>query len=266
MLLHAAGRAGLCSPFNSPSPSKTIESLARGKSVLVFGVGTIGILACALSKALGARRVCAVDIDTKRLEFATDGGWADSVYCLPRKEAPLPLKQRPNGVHVNGKVPPLQKPSTEESLRTSKQTMEGALGYFKQPDGFDVVFECTGAESCIQMSVFSAVPGSKIMLIGMGSSTVPLPVSSAAIREVDILGSFRYAGTWGPAVDLLHRSWRLTEQNASNWGFQEGGLGDVGRLITHRFKLSDTKKAFELMSRGRDEEGGLVLKVLIDES
>ena len=67
------------------------------------------------------------------------------------------------------------------------------------------------------------------MLIGMGTSTVSLPISSAATREVDILGSFRYAGTWGPAIDLLHRSWRLTEQHANKWGLKEGGLGDVGR-------------------------------------
>lgn len=155
VLLHAAGRAGLCTPFNSPSPSKTTESLAQGKAVLVFGVGTIGILACALSKALGASKVCAVDIDPKRLEFATEGGWADSVYCLPRKEAPMPLKPLPNGVHVNGKIAlPSQKPSQEDLLRKSKQTVEDALNYFKQAEGFDVVFECTGAESCIQMSVF----------------------------------------------------------------------------------------------------------------
>lgn len=73
------------------------------------------------------------------------------------------------------------------------------------------------------------------MLVGMGSSTVTLPLSAAALREVDIMGSFRYAGTWGTAIELLNRSWRLTQQHKSNWGFQEGGLGDVGR---YAFSLS----------------------------
>jgi hypothetical protein len=28
-----------------------------------------------------------------------------------------------------------------------------ALKQFGEPDGFDVVFECTGAETCVQMSI-----------------------------------------------------------------------------------------------------------------
>lgn len=158
VLLHAAARAGLCTPVTCPTPPPPVTSLARDKSILVFGVGTIGVLACALAKSFGARKVCAVDIDTKRLEFATTGGWADSVYCLPRKDASPPSKPHSNGIHLNGKTPqPVKLSSTEESLRKSKQIMQTALEHFDQPDGFDVIFECTGAESCIQMSVSVSV-------------------------------------------------------------------------------------------------------------
>jgi hypothetical protein len=70
----------------------------------------------------------------------------------------------------------------------------------------------------------------------MGSSNVTLPLSSAALREVDIIGSFRYAGTWEFAVQLLDKSWRLTQQRKgasgdARWGFDQGGLGDVGRYV-----------------------------------
>ena len=41
-------------------------SFVAGQSVLVFGVGAIGALACALARALGASRVCAVDINAAR--------------------------------------------------------------------------------------------------------------------------------------------------------------------------------------------------------
>ncbi|KAJ7598916.1 chaperonin 10-like protein [Mycena floridula] len=257
VLLHAASRAEMCCPFTSIPPSKSVISQAQGKTVLVFGVGTIGILACAVAKSLGASKVCAVDIDTKRLEFASEGGWADSTYCLPRS-APV--------AKVNGHVPAAPPPKSDDVIAKSKHIVQTALEHFNEPEGFDVIFECTGVESCIQMGILSASPGSKVMLIGMGSSNIVLPISSAAVREVDIIGSFRYAGTWGPAVDLLHRSWQLKEQGAKDWGFQEGGLGDVGRLITHRFALADAKKAFELMVKGRDEKGGLVLKVLVEDS
>ncbi|EEB92593.1 hypothetical protein MPER_08875, partial [Moniliophthora perniciosa FA553] len=37
----------------------------------------------------------------------------------------------------------------------------------------------------------------------------------------------------------------------------------VSRLVTHRFSLVDTKHAFEVLAKGRDENGGVVLKIVI---
>lgn len=86
------------------------------------------------------------------------------------------------------------------------------------------------------------------MLIGMGSRNVMLPLSSAALREVDIHGSFRYANTYPAALELL----------------SSGKLENVEKLITHRFPLEQTKSAFELLARGKDEHGKMVLKVMIE--
>jgi len=33
--------------------------------------------------------------------------------------------------------------------------------------------------------------------------------------------------------------------------------------VTHRFGLSDTKKAFEMLARGVDDKGALVLKIMV---
>ncbi|KAF7325778.1 PKS-ER domain-containing protein [Mycena kentingensis (nom. inval.)] len=210
VLLHASRRA----------------ELSSGHSVLVFGVGAIGLLACCVAKSLGASRIVAIDINQARLDFAASNGFADETFCLP-------IADRAS--------------TPEESLRRAKDTIQAALARFKAPDGFDVVFECTGAEPCIQMSVHAAAVGGKVMLIGMGSRNVMLPLSSAATREVDIQGSFRYANTYPAALKLL----------------ASGTLGPVRSLITHRFRLEDAKKAFELMARGRDEEGQMVLKVVV---
>lgn len=86
------------------------------------------------------------------------------------------------------------------------------------------------------------------MLIGMGTRNVMLPLSTAALREVDIQGSFRYANTYPTALSLL----------------ASGKLKNVEKLITHRFPLEDTKRAFDLLARGQDEEGRMVLKVMIE--
>ncbi|EJC99198.1 GroES-like protein [Fomitiporia mediterranea MF3/22] len=223
VLIHAARRVGL----SSSSKDTT------NKTVLVFGVGAIGLLACALARAHGASRIVALDINPQRLHFAQSNGLADATYCLP-------LSSNKGG---KGGAPQTQ----EEKLLSAKENIMAALQTFDAPDGFDIVFECTGAETCIQMSVHACTPGGRVMLIGMGSPTVTLPLSAAATREVDLLGSFRYANTYPEALSLL----------------SSGTLKGIEKLITHRFDLSEAKEAFELMRRGRDEQGGLVIKVLV---
>lgn len=86
------------------------------------------------------------------------------------------------------------------------------------------------------------------MLIGMGTRNVMLPLSAAALREVDIQGSFRYANTYADALSLLG----------------SGKLQNIGKLVTHRLSLEDTARAFELLARGKDEDGNMVLKVMIN--
>lgn len=85
------------------------------------------------------------------------------------------------------------------------------------------------------------------MLIGMGTPNVTLPLSAAALREVDILGSFRYANTYPEALALL----------ASD------KLPNIEALVSHRLHLSETKRAFELLAKGQDDQGKMVLKVIV---
>ena len=207
--------------------------LEAGQSVFVFGVGTIGLLACALAKHTGASRVVAVDINPTRLAFAKDNGFADDIFCLPSPPSAHSHSQ-PQATH-------------EAQLKHAKDLASTVLSRFSAPEGFNVVFECTGAENCIQMSVFSATTGGKVMLIGMGTRAAYIPLSTAALREVDILGSFRYCDTYPAALALL----------------AGGTLSMVSKLVTHRFSLKDTKKAFDTMNNGTDEQGGLVLKVMV---
>ncbi|KAF7344410.1 Sorbitol dehydrogenase [Mycena sanguinolenta] len=210
VLLHAARRA----------------QLSKGQTVLVFGVGAIGLLACSVAHSMGAARVVAIDINQARLDFAKTNGFAEDTFCLPLTD---------------------KAKTTDEQLRRAKESIQTALQKFDEPDGFDLIFECTGAEPCIQMSIHAAISGGKVMLIGMGSRNVMLPLSTAALREVDIQGSFRYANTYPAALALL----------------ASGKLKNVDALITHRFSLAQTAQAFSLLARGKDEAGKMVLKVMI---
>jgi L-iditol 2-dehydrogenase len=107
-------------------------ALSAGQTVLVYGVGTIGLLACALAKSCGCSRVVAVDINQDRLSFAKTYGFAEDVFCLS----------------ASPKVK-----TSEEQLRKAKENADKLLEAFGEENGFDVVFECTGAEPCIQMAI-----------------------------------------------------------------------------------------------------------------
>ena len=265
VLIHASRRCGL---VDARTPPKQVP-----QSVMVFGVGAIGLLACALAKHKGASRVVAVDINPTRLQFAKSQGFADDVYCLPSPSSSAPL---PDACCSPPPQPTTPRELADEQLKKAKEGSMAALSHFGNPDGYDVVFECTGAESAIQMSIFvrislllqvsftqnfpfqSASTGGKVMLIGMGTRAAYLPLSTAALREVDVLGSFRYADTYPEALALLCSS------PSSSTSPSLPTL--VSKLITHRFPLTDTHKAFEMLARGVDDQGGLVLKVVVGTS
>ena len=89
------------------------------------------------------------------------------------------------------------------------------------------------------------------MLIGMGNPVQTLPISAAALREVDLIGVFRYANTYKDAIELV------ASDNPM--------LPDLGKLITQRYKgLSGAPEAFDMARRVQDDNGNLVIKVLID--
>jgi L-iditol 2-dehydrogenase len=76
--------------------------------------------------------------------------------------------------------------------------------------------------------------GSRIGLIGMGHPIQTLPISEAALREVDLIGVFRYANQYEQAIELISQ-----------------GKVDVDALITARYSLERAKEAFEALRGGR---------------
>ena len=154
-------QASLAEPLSVLIHASRRANLTAGHSVLVFGVGTIGLLACALAKARGASRIVAVDINQTRLDFARENGFASQTFCLPLPPAPSSASASTHVCsHSPSQAPTPQQLSAErrkevdDQIRRMKDTMSGILTEFDQKDGFDLVYECTGAESAIQMSVF----------------------------------------------------------------------------------------------------------------
>lgn len=85
----------------------------------------------------------------------------------------------------------------------------------------------------------------------MGTPIQTLPISAAALREVDLMGVFRYANTYQEGIHIVSS--------------KSGNMPDFGKLVTHRYKgLKEAREAFEMAMRTTDDEGRLVLKVVIE--
>lgn len=227
VIIHAARRAE--------------SALKPGARVLVFGAGAVGLLACMLARAQGASSVVCVDVNEDRLQFAKAQGFVGITFNAATQGPPR-QSMDPNATPAEITL------ATMDRAKNGADRILTSAGMKPGEDGFDVVFECTGAEPCIQTAVYATRLGGKVMLVGMGTPNVMLPLSAAACREVDLLGVFRYANTYPAALALLG----------------SGALDGVEKMITHRFPLSESKRAFDVMKKGVDEDGRLVVKVCID--
>ncbi|CAJ2503186.1 Uu.00g105800.m01.CDS01 [Anthostomella pinea] len=210
-----------------------------GVNSLVLGAGAVGLLTAAMLRVEKAGKITIADIEGRRVEFAKQNGFADVGVTVPRT--------RPKSDAIEDKLALAQE--------TAKVLTEGAFGNTASaaiPPAFDVVFECTGVEACVQASIYATAPGGAIMLIGMGTPIQTLPMSAAALREIDIRGVFRYASTYQYGLELLADR-------------EKSGLPDISKLATHRFGgLDRVVDAFQMAGKPVDDEGKLVLKVVIE--
>lgn len=149
-----------------------LADMRPGQTVLVLGSGTIGLLAAATAKAFGVGRVCVVDIDERKVEFAK------------------------SFVDCDVFVPDLQSTSEGNAARLQRE--------MNADDGFDVVLECTGVESSAQTGIYASAPGGVFVQIGMGKANQTLPLGAMCEKETVLKASFRYApGDYDIALGLL---------------------------------------------------------------
>ncbi|OAL39088.1 D-xylulose reductase A [Fonsecaea nubica] len=146
------------------------SGVKQGDSVVVFGAGPVGLLCCAVAKALGATKVVAVDINTERLEFAKS--FAATSTFVPSKV------------------------SAAENAQRLKD--ENDL-----PAGADVAIDASGAEPSVQTAIHVLRMGGSYVQGGMGRDEMTFPIMAACTKELTVKGSFRYGpGDYAMAVDL----------------------------------------------------------------
>lgn len=128
-----------------------------GDRVFVFGAGPVGLLTAAAAKAAGASHVVIADISESRLEFAKSY-IADETILLTNKP-----------------------PRNEDTNAFAKLEAEKILENGTEPA--NVVFDCTGVEVCVQMSIFV----STLIEIDCARRTLNIPMLHSLSRIMEKL-------------------------------------------------------------------------------
>lgn len=163
----------LVEPLSVAVHCAKLAGIAFGSSVLVLGAGPIGLLCCAVARALGASKVIAVDIVAPRLLIARNYA-ATATYQM---EALSP---------------------EENASRIISKTGIG--------EGAEVVIDATGAEACISTGVHALRRGGMFVQAGLGAKTITFPVAQLCSKEGIYRGSFRYGpGDYKIAIELLEQ-------------------------------------------------------------
>ncbi|KAE9370771.1 sorbitol dehydrogenase-like protein [Stipitochalara longipes BDJ] len=260
--------AALLEPLSVAIHSVNRAAPTPGSTALVIGAGTVGLLVAAMARQSGCTFVTIMDVDAGRVDYAISKGFATHGYVVPK---PLHSCASSSSIFMSGTSTPASSDgvmtplssysSISDRLDGAKAVAADVLAVARpdmlaldedEDDGVDVTFECTGKEACMQTSLYATKPGGKVIMVGMGTPIQTVPLSAAHLREVDILGIFRYANTYQTGIRLLAGKGPMK-------------LPSLDGMVTHKFKgLGAAKKAFELAGRTIDDDGNLVIKVVIE--
>ncbi|CAK7241061.1 MAG: hypothetical protein STHCBS139747_002518 [Sporothrix thermara] len=238
-----------------------------GSTALVTGAGTVGLLTAAVARNSGCSQVTIMDVDAGRVNYALSKGFATHGYVVPHpahsvssSSSIFTASSGSSSPAESGTTTPAGLFAFSTKLENAK-SLAGELQALTRPpphlvceeddEGFDITFECTGKEACMHAGLYATKPGGKIVMVGMGTPIQSLPISVAHLREIDILGIFRYANTYAAGIRMMSSDM----------------LPLLDDMVTHRFKgLEAAKSAFEVASNTVDDDGNLVLKVVIEAS
>ena len=145
------------------------SNVSSEDTVVVIGVGPIGLYVVQVAKAYGARRVIAVDLLDDRLQLAKSLG-ADAAF------------------------------------NASSTGLTEALDSFTGGEMVDVVFECAGKAAAWAPIPSLLGPGGRIGVVGLtGGEQISLDFDPLVVKDVSIQGTVGSPNCWPEAVDLLTR-------------------------------------------------------------
>jgi L-iditol 2-dehydrogenase len=198
-------QAALCEPFTIGLYAVRQSQLKPEHKIAILGSGPIGLSCMKAAKAQGTTHIYMTEKIAERVEMAQKNGalWVGN----------------PDKTDVVAKM--LQ----------------------KNPNGYDIAYECAGQQETIDQAIDLLKPGGKLILIGIPrQERISIVIDSARRKEITVINVRRQNRTTEDAIDLLVK-------NKVSLDF----------MVTHRYAFQDAPKAFELL---KDYKDGIVKAIV----
>jgi L-iditol 2-dehydrogenase len=137
-----------------------------GSTVLIIGVGCIGLMTLLACKAMGVARIIVADLFKNRLATALKLG-------------------------------------ASSTINTKNTDLVKALMKLTANDGADLVFETAGNSATAALTPYLVARGGKIVLVGNIHSSTSYDFNSVIMKEVDILTVFRYCNLYKTGIEVI---------------------------------------------------------------
>lgn len=132
--------------------------ITLGSQVLITGAGPVGLVTLLAAHAMGASNILITDLSKRRLETAKLLGAHNILKIDSNENEKITLKK----IHEMMGVSP------------------------------DITIDCCGYEATTRLAIFATRSGGKVLVAGLASTDVKIPLVHALAREIDILGTFTY--------------------------------------------------------------------------
>lgn len=196
--------AALAEPVAVGMHAAEQAEITPGDRVAVFGCGPIGLAAIASLADRGVTDVVGIDLSARRRRLAEDMGASASVD-----------------------------PAEQSVWRELSRLHGRAESRFGNTPATNAFIEASGSDAVLTGILDRAGRGSRISVVALHYSPVPVNFLSVLMKELTIRGSMEYPARFSDAVDLLARR-------------------DLSALITHRFALDDVDAALEVLATSRE--------------
>lgn len=208
-----------CAVMTGAGAVLNTANVQKGDSVVIFGVGGVGLSAVVGAKMRGADPIIAVDLDDAKLEFAKRFGATDGINAskVDAVQAIHTTTGKPNQTSIGGR------PVT----------------------GVDFAFDCIGLKTTMEQIVpacrpghFGVCQGGTAVLVGVPQTTVELNAGEMLGQEKQFRGSI--GGSCSPDRDFpMFLEWHA-----------KGDL-DLESLVTERYAIDDINEATAALEEGR---------------